>query len=65
MRETRMELHWGRLMRCYAERPPTLDAMFKAAVAAHPDAEAVVDGATRLTYHELDRRAQGLAAASA
>jgi hypothetical protein len=28
-----MELHWGRLMRCYVERPPTLDAMIKAAVA--------------------------------
>ena len=62
MRETRMELHWGRLMRCYVERPPTLDAMFKAAVAGDADAEAVVDGATRLTYRELDRCVQGLAA---
>lgn len=25
MRDTRMELHWGRLMRCCVERPPTLD----------------------------------------
>ena len=62
MRETRMELHWGRLMRCYVERPPTLDAMFQAAVAADADAEAVVDGSTRLTYRELDRRVDRLAA---
>ena len=41
MRETRMELHWGRLMRCYVERPPPLDAMFKAAVAVDADVEAV------------------------
>ena len=62
MRETRMELHWGRLMRCYVERPPTLDAMFRAAVAADADAEAVVDGSMRLTYRELDRRVDRLAA---
>ena len=62
MRETRMELHWGRLMRCYVERPPTLDAMFKAAVAADGGAEAVVDGSMRLTYLELDRRVDRLAA---
>jgi acyl-CoA synthetase (AMP-forming)/AMP-acid ligase II len=57
-----MELHWGRLMRCYVERPPTLDAMFKAAVAADADAEAVVDGSTRLTYSELDAFVDRLAA---
>ena len=62
MPETRMELHWGRVMRCYVERPPTLDAMFKAAVAGDADAEAIVDGSMRLTYRELDRRVDQLAA---
>ena len=62
MRDTRMELHWGRVMRCYVERPPTLDAMFRAAAAADPDVEAVVDGSMRLTYRELERRVDRLAA---
>jgi long-chain acyl-CoA synthetase len=62
MRETRMELHWGRLMRCYVERPPTLDAMFRQAVAGDAEAEALVDGSMRLTYRELDRRVDRLAA---
>ena len=62
MYQTRMELHWGRLMRCYVQRPATVDAMFRVAVAADPDAEAVVDGATRLTYRQLDQRVDRLAA---
>ncbi|HTQ01644.1 MAG TPA: class I adenylate-forming enzyme family protein [Casimicrobiaceae bacterium] len=62
MRETRMELHWGRLMRCYVHRPPTLPAMFAEAVAGDPDAEAVVDGARRLTYRQLGGRVGQLAA---
>jgi long-chain acyl-CoA synthetase len=57
-----MELHWGRLMRCYVERPPTLDAMFREAVASDANAEAVVDGAVRLSYRELERRVDQLAA---
>ena len=52
----RKEQHWDRVVQCYAERPRSLDAMFRATVARSPLAEAVVDGSTRLTYAELDRR---------
>jgi len=62
MSETRMEYHWGRVMRCYRERPPTVDAMFRQTVARTPQAEAVVDGRIRLTYGELDRRVDRVAA---
>ncbi|XVQ85649.1 non-ribosomal peptide synthase/polyketide synthase [Microbispora siamensis] len=44
-----------------ASSPGTVPALFEAAVAAHSDAVAVVDGATRLTYAELNRRANRLA----
>nr|WP_137726431.1 non-ribosomal peptide synthetase [Prescottella subtropica] len=39
----------------------TLAEAFTATVAAHPDAIAVVDGRTRLTYTDLDARARRLA----
>ncbi|MEU3085653.1 amino acid adenylation domain-containing protein, partial [Streptomyces massasporeus] len=39
----------------------TLPALFEAAVTAHPEAIAVVDGAERLTYAELNARANRLA----
>ncbi|MGW6919365.1 amino acid adenylation domain-containing protein, partial [Kitasatospora sp. NPDC054939] len=39
----------------------SLAALFEAAVGAAPDAPAVVDGETVLTYAELDARANGLA----
>lgn len=53
---TRHELHYGdRLVRAYAERSPGIDAMFRASVAAHPAAVAIVDGDGRWTYTELDR----------
>ena len=61
MRTTRMELHWGRLMRCYADRPATVDAMFRGAVAGDPHAAAVVDDVTRLTYRQLDQNVDQLA----
>jgi long-chain acyl-CoA synthetase len=62
MRETRMELHWGRLIRCYVERPPNVDLMFRAAVARDPEVEALVEGSTRLTYLALDQRVERFAA---
>ncbi|MFG2572652.1 non-ribosomal peptide synthase/polyketide synthase [Streptomyces sp. NPDC048481] len=39
----------------------TVPALFEAAVAAHPEAVAVVDGAKRLTYAQLNARANRLA----
>src|SRR6266852_4099329 len=62
MSETRMEYHWGRLMRCYVDRPPTVDAMFRQAVARATHAEAVVDGGIRIDYGELDARVDRVAA---
>lgn len=44
-------------------RGATLPDVIAATVAAHGDREAIVDGTTRLTYRELDRRATALAAA--
>src|SRR5215475_12970080 len=51
----RLETHFGRAMRCFAERPAHLDAMLAAIVARYPEREAVVDGAHRLDYARLDR----------
>ena len=60
------ETHFtDRVVRCYRERPTTIGEMFTAVVAAHPSAEAVVDGDTRLSYGELDNRARKLASALA
>lgn len=58
----RHEVHYGnRVMRCFAERPPNIDAMFHATVTRSPEALALVDGATRLTYAELDRAVENMA----
>jgi len=62
MSATRYEAHWGRVFRCFAERPATLDAMFRAAVAHWPDSESLVDGGRRLTFRGLDRAVDALAA---
>jgi len=53
----REETHYdGRRMLCYARRPDHVDAMFRATVDRAPDAEALVDGETRLGYAELHAR---------
>ena len=58
----RKELHWGRVIDCYAERPADVNAMFADSVALSPDAIAVIDGARRVTYRELDQLTHILAA---
>lgn len=64
----RRERHYGeRVVACFPDRPPHLHAMLAAALAARPDAEALIldDGAParrRLTWAELDREVRGLAA---
>lgn len=52
----RLESHFGgRPLRCFSERPPHLDALFRASLARFPAAEAIVAGETRLSYAALDR----------
>ena len=59
----RYERHFGdRVVRCYTERHEGIEQMFAAAVDRWPDAEAVVDGATRLSYRGLDARVEAIAA---
>jgi len=54
MPATRHELHYGdRVVRCFAERPPTVDAMLRAAMARNPAGTALVLGQTRIAYAEL------------
>jgi O-succinylbenzoic acid--CoA ligase len=59
----RRERHFGdRVMACFADRPSDPYAAFERAVAARPEAEAVVVGDMRLTYAELDARSRRAAA---
>lgn len=59
--DRRYEVHHGRVVRCFAERPRNLAECLTAAKTRAPDAEAVVDGARRMTYAELDAAVQTLA----
>lgn len=52
----RAELHYGdRIVSCFPERPAGVFDMLEAAVRAHPDADAVIAGDTRLSYADFDR----------
>lgn len=51
----REERHFGRTLRCFAERPRHLDALISASVARHGARTALVDGAARIDYAKLDR----------
>jgi long-chain acyl-CoA synthetase len=61
MRAKRRELHWGRVIDCYAERPANVNDMLDRSIALSPDAIAIVDGDMRISYRELDRLASNLA----
>lgn len=64
--QTRLEVHFGdRVVRCFAERPPHLDAVLRAAVERNPDGEAYVAGDERLTWAAFHDRAGKAAAALA
>jgi len=63
MPRMRDEVHYGdRLVRCYVDRPPHVDQMFKNAVSRHANAVALVDGSRRMSYAELDQRVSRIAA---
>jgi long-chain acyl-CoA synthetase len=58
----RLERHFdGRRFRCFAERPPTIDALFRASLARRAGEEALVAGERRITYAELDRLVDAMA----
>lgn len=61
----REERHFGRTVRCFAERPRSVYEAFLRASAARPRAEALVCGDARLSYDELASRAARVAAALA
>jgi long-chain acyl-CoA synthetase len=59
----RHEIHFGdRLVRCFAERPASLFAMFETTLAANPDGLALIDADDRLTYAQVAARVEDLAA---
>ncbi|NBO96407.1 MAG: long-chain fatty acid--CoA ligase [Betaproteobacteria bacterium] len=48
------EAHFGdRVVNCFSERAPSLDALFERACLLYPLREALVHGRHRLSYHEL------------
>ncbi|HEY4545752.1 MAG TPA: AMP-binding protein [Pedomonas sp.] len=61
----RREVHYGRVVSAHSDRPGTVLDMLSAAVASAPERTAVVDGALRLTYAEVDGHVATCAAALA
>jgi acyl-CoA synthetase (AMP-forming)/AMP-acid ligase II len=58
----RRERHFGdRVVTCFTDRPPHLDAIFREAVAANPSADAQVLGGERVTYAQLDGQVNTIA----
>ncbi|HKQ82264.1 MAG TPA: class I adenylate-forming enzyme family protein [Steroidobacteraceae bacterium] len=57
-----MELHYQeRVVRCYDNRPRSVDELLRQAAADAPTSEAVVDGPRRCNYVELDAAADAIA----
>jgi long-chain acyl-CoA synthetase len=62
MAALRHETHYGgRVVRCFAQRPATIDAMFRDAVARAPERGALVLGNDRISYRVLDETIQAIA----
>lgn len=55
MYPTRLEQHWGRVVRCYSDRPRNVSELLKLSVLRSPEAVAIVDGDRRITYAELNK----------
>jgi long-chain acyl-CoA synthetase len=63
---TRMESHYGdRVVRCFSQRPASLHAMLLEAVRRNPDGDALVCGASRISYRALLDQSSRLAAGMA
>jgi acyl-CoA synthetase (AMP-forming)/AMP-acid ligase II len=59
----RHETHYGdRAVRCFADRPTNIDAMFREAVARAPDRVALALGDACITYRALDEKVDAVAA---
>ncbi len=58
----RGEVHFGRAMRCFEERPANLNALFAHTLARSAASEALVCGDARVSYAELDARVARIAA---
>lgn len=54
-------LYGDRVVRCFADRPRNVDAMFRTAVAGFADRVAVIDEERRVTYADLDRQVEAMA----
>src|SRR5687768_13512503 len=62
MAKVRYETHYGnRVVRCFAQRPAHIDAMFRETVARHPERGALVLGDERINYRTLDARVDAVA----
>ena len=63
MAALRHETHYGgRVVRCFADRPASIDTMFREAVSRAPDRVALVLDDVRITYRELDEKVEAVAA---
>ena len=51
---TRHELHYGRMLRCFVERPKSVHQLLERAVARRAHGTAVICNDDRLTYAQLD-----------
>lgn len=58
----REEVHFGRVMRCYADRPANVWERLSSIISQNPDAVAVVEGSQARTYSGLDHESASLAA---
>lgn len=63
LHDIRQETHFGRRLRCFANRPQSLDAMLRASAARFPGKPALILGDMRLTYAEFDERVERVATA--
>lgn len=60
----RLEQHYGqRVVRCFQDRPSDVISMWSEAAQRHPTAEALVCGATRLSWAQLENQVLRLASA--
>jgi len=61
--DTRYEIHYGgRMVRCFTERPSSIDAMFRESVARQGERTAVILGEERISFAMLDRRVEAVSA---